>query len=133
MIISATFLYAVSGLYTLSLYKNIIISASKTLRTGNFTSDEIERYLEANNVLEKLPIYLDDTPAITVNQIKAKCRKLYNESMLDIIFVDYLQIMGYAKNLQNREQQISEISRSLKGMAKEFNVPVWFTGISLSK
>ena len=68
--------------------------------------------------------YLDDTPAITVNQIKAKCRKLYNESMLDIIFVDYLQIMGYAKNLQNREQQISEISRSLKGMAKEFNVPV---------
>lgn len=96
----------------------------KTLRTGNFTSDEIERYLEANNVLEKLPIYLDDTPAITVNQIKAKCRKLYNAGTLDIIFVDYLQIMGYAKNLQNREQQISEISRSLKGMAKEFNVPV---------
>lgn len=96
----------------------------KTLRTGNFTSDEIERYLEANNELEKLPIYLDDTPAITVNQIKAKCRKLYNAGTLDIIFVDYLQIMGYAKNLQNREQQISEISRSLKGMAKEFNVPV---------
>ncbi len=96
----------------------------KTLRTGNFTSDEIEKYLEANNTLEKLPIYLDDTPFITVNQIKSKCRKLYNAGMLDIIFVDYLQIMGYSKNLQNREQQIAEISRSLKAMAKEFNVPV---------
>ena len=96
----------------------------KTLRTGNFTSEEIEKYLAANNVLDKLPIYLDDTPFITVNQIKAKCRKLYNAGELDIIFVDYLQIMGYSKHLQNREQQISEISRSLKAMAKEFNVPV---------
>ena len=78
----------------------------KTLRTGNFTADEIQKYIEANNVLEHLPIYLDDTPFITVNQIKSKCRKLYNAGQLD------------------REQQISEISRSLKGMAKEFNVPV---------
>lgn len=96
----------------------------KTLRTGNFTADEIQKYIEANNVLEHLPIYLDDTPFVTVNQIKSKCRKLYNAGQLDIIFVDYLQIMGYSKQLQNREQQISEISRSLKGMAKEFNVPV---------
>ena len=111
-----------------SLVKRLISAIAhigqKTLRTGNFTSDEIERYIEANNILEKLPIYLDDTPAVTVNQIKSKCRKLYNAGTLDIIFVDYLQIMGYGKNLQNREQQISEISRSLKGMAKEFNVPV---------
>ena len=95
-----------------------------TLRTGNFTSDEINRYIDANNTLEHLPIYLDDTPSITVNQVKSKCRKLYNNGQLDIIFVDYLQIMGYSKQLQVREQQISEISRSLKGMAKEFNVPV---------
>ncbi len=96
----------------------------RTLRTGNFSSSEMEQYIEANNVLEHLPIYIDDTPSITVNQIKGKCRKLYNDGKLDIIFVDYLQIMGYNKQMQNREQQISDISRSLKAMAKEFNIPV---------
>ncbi len=106
------------------LISSIAHIGQKTLRTGNFTNDEISRYIDANNQLEHLSIYLDDTPFITVNQIKGKCRRLYNEGKLDIIFVDYLQIMGYSKHLQNREQQISDISRSLKGMAKEFNVPV---------
>lgn len=95
-----------------------------TLRTANFNSDELGRHNEALNNLAKLPVYLDDTTSITTNQIKAKCRKLYNEGKLDIIFIDYLQIMGYSSHLQIREQQISEISRSLKNMAKEFNIPV---------
>lgn len=95
-----------------------------TLRTANFNSDELGRHNEALNNLAQLPVYLDDTTSITANQIKAKCRKLYNEGKLDIIFIDYLQIMGYSSHLQIREQQISEISRSLKNMAKEFNIPV---------
>lgn len=94
------------------------------LRTGNLTHDETYRHAEVMNTLSKFDIYLDDTSQITVNQIKAKCRKLFNKKSLDMIFVDYLQIMGYNKNAQNREQQISEISRSLKGLAKEYNVPV---------
>ncbi len=98
--------------------------SSKALKTGNFTSDEIEQYIQANNQLNQLPIYIDGTSKITVNQVKSKCRKLYNDKNLDAIFIDYLQIMGYSKHIQNREQQIAEISRDLKGMAKEFNVPV---------
>ena len=96
----------------------------KTLRTGDFKADDFDKHIKAVTALDELPIYLDDTSQITVNQIKAKCRKLFNNHTLDIIFVDYLQIMGSSKNVTVREQQISEISRGLKNLAKEFDVPV---------
>lgn len=98
--------------------------SQKTLKTGKLTADDVDKHVKAIELLSQLPIYLDDTPSITVNQIKAKCRKLYNNNKLDIIFIDYLQIMGFNKNNNVREQQISEISRGLKNLAKEFNVPV---------
>lgn len=98
----------------------------KHLLTGKLNSDENNRYVSACELLSKLNIYIDDTSRITVDQIKAKCRKLYNSGKLDLIVVDYLQIMGFSKALRNsvREQQVSEISRGLKGLAKEFHVPV---------
>lgn len=95
-----------------------------TLRTGNFQNDEWKKLGDFTSKLEKLDIYLDDTPQITVNQLRAKCRRLKARNKLDMIFVDYLQIMGFNRSITVREQQISEISRSLKGLAKELNIPI---------
>ncbi len=99
--------------------------SSEKLRTGNFKHDDWRALGEIVSEIDKMPIYLDDTPQITVNQIRAKCRKLKSKlGKLDMIFVDYLQIMGFNKSITVREQQISEISRSLKSLAKELDVPV---------
>lgn len=109
---------------------NRLISAEKKissdkLRTGRLINDDWRALSDFTSKLEKLEIYLDDTPQITVNQIRAKCRKLKSKlGKLDIVFVDYLQIMGFNKSINVREQQISEISRSLKSLAKELEVPV---------
>lgn len=97
---------------------------SAALRTGSLNQDQWKRLAETSESISKMQIYLDDTPQITVNQIRAKCRRLASKGKLDMVFVDYLQIMGYNKSIQVREQQISEISRSLKSLAKEFNIPV---------
>ena len=76
-------------------------------------------------VLSDAPIYIDDTPGITVMEIRAKCRKLKMEKNIGLIVIDYLQlIQGSGKKNTSREQEISEISRSLKILAKELNVPV---------
>lgn len=96
------------------------------LRTGNLNNEEWQKLGEFSSKLEKFDIYLDDTPQITINQIRSKCRKLKArlKGRLNMIFVDYLQIMGFNKSITVREQQISEISRSLKALAKELDVPV---------
>lgn len=99
--------------------------SSDKLRTGRLTHEDWRVLGDFTSKLGKLDIYLDDTPQITVNQIRAKCRKLKSKiGKLDMIFVDYLQIMGFNKSLNVREQQISDISRSLKSLAKELEVPV---------
>ncbi len=109
---------------------NRIISAEKKissdkLRTGRLINDDWRALSDFTAEIGKTEIYLDDTPQITVNQIRAKCRKLKSKTgRLDIVFVDYLQIMGFNKSITVREQQISEISRSLKSLAKELEVPV---------
>lgn len=97
---------------------------SSALRTGSLNQDQWKKLADVSTKFSKLPVYLDDTPQITVNQIRAKCRRLASKGKLDMVFVDYLQIMGYNKSIQVREQQISEISRSLKSLAKEFHIPV---------
>ena len=75
--------------------------------------------------LSEAPIYIDDTPGITVTEIRAKCRKLKLEKNIGLIVIDYLQlIQGSGKRNSSREQEISEISRSLKILAKELDVPV---------
>lgn len=92
-----------------------------TLRTGKLTDDEWSRLVEAGDVLGKTEIYLDDTPGITVPEIKAKLRRLRS---VDLVIIDYLQLMSASRRIDNRVQEISEITRNLKILAKEFNVPV---------
>jgi replicative DNA helicase len=78
----------------------------------------------AAGVLADAPIFIDDTPAISVLEMKAKARRLKAEHGLGLILVDYLQLIQGKKKMENRQQEISEISRSLKGLAKELGVPV---------
>ena len=92
-----------------------------TLRTGKLSQEEWTRLIEAGDVLGRTEIYLDDTPGITVPEIKAKLRRLKN---VDLIIIDYLQLMSASRRIDNRVQEISEITRNLKILAKEFSVPV---------
>ena len=91
------------------------------LRTGKLADDEWVRLIEAGDILSKTEIYFDDTPGITVPEMKAKLRRLKN---VDLVVIDYLQLMSGGRRIDNRVQEISEITRNLKIMAKEINVPV---------
>lgn len=91
------------------------------LRTGKLSEDEWVRLIEAGDVLSKSQVYFDDTPGITVPEMKAKLRRLKD---VDLVIIDYLQLMSGGKRIDNRVQEISEITRNLKIMAKEINVPV---------
>ncbi|MDR3766026.1 MAG: replicative DNA helicase [Butyricicoccus sp.] len=96
---------------------------SQKLKTGNLSEDDWIKIARATNVLAKTRIYVDDNPAITVAEIKAKCRRLGDG--LGLIVIDYLQLMqSGGRRSDNRTQEVAEISRSLKIMAKELNVPV---------
>ncbi len=95
---------------------------SQKLKTGNLGEDDWIKIARATNALAKTKIYVDDNPAITVAEIKAKCRRLGDE--LGLIVIDYLQLMQSGKRNDNRTQEVAEISRGLKIMAKELNVPV---------
>ena len=96
---------------------------SQKLKTGDLTMDDWDKIARGAGVLSSLDIYVDDNPAITVPEIKAKCRRLGDE--LGLIVIDYLQLMHVGgRHMDNRVQEVAEISRSLKIMAKELNVPV---------
>lgn len=102
------------------LSSEALISGTK-LRTGQLSDSEWPRLVEAADILSKAEIYLDDSPGITVPGIKAKVRRLKD---VDLIVIDYLQLMSSARPIDNRVQEISDITRNLKIMAKELNVPV---------
>ncbi len=95
---------------------------SKKLRTGMLNDQEWLSIAHASTELSKTKIYLDDTSGITVAEMKAKCRRLGED--LGLIIIDYLQLMQSGRRSENRQQEVSDISRSLKIMAKELNVPV---------
>ncbi len=99
---------------------------SHRLRLGAVHEDEWPILLEAANVLASTNVFIDDTPAATVNEIRTKCRRLYAEHGLDMVLIDYMQLMSGQLNArnENRQQEISYISRSLKALARELNVPV---------
>ena len=98
---------------------------SNKVRTGKIEEDDWVKLATALGPLSEAPIYIDDTPGITVTEIRAKCRKLKMEKNIGLIVIDYLQlIQGSGKRNSSREQEISEISRSLKILAKELDVPV---------
>ncbi len=95
------------------------------IRSGKLAENDWARMTRAAGILSEAPIYIDDTPALTVLEVRGKARRLKAElGSLGLVVVDYLQIMGTSKSSQNRENAISEISRGLKALAKELNVPV---------
>ena len=94
------------------------------MRTGNFEDDEWNRLLQAMESIINAPIYVDETPAISITKLSAKARRLKTESNIGLIVIDYLQLMTGTGATNSREQEISEISRNLKSLAKELNIPV---------
>jgi replicative DNA helicase len=97
---------------------------SQRLRTGKLAENEWPLFTHAIEVLSDTQIFLDDTPAITPLQLRTKCRRLHMEFGLDLILVDYLQLMAGDTRTENRVQEVSYISRNLKVLARELNVPV---------
>ncbi len=98
---------------------------SNKVRTGNIEEEDWIKLVSAVGPLSEAEIYIDDTPGISISEIRAKCRKMKLEKNIGLIIIDYLQlIQGTGKKNASREQEISEISRSLKILAKELDVPV---------
>ena len=96
---------------------------SEKLRTGELTTDEWTRLAQAGTNLSSANIFFDETPGITVPEMKAKLRRV-NNGKVDLVVIDYLGLMQSAKKTENRVQEVSDITRNLKAMAKELNVPV---------
>ena len=94
------------------------------LRTGNLEDDDWERIARATGPLAKARIYIDDTAGISVMDMRSKCRKIKMEHGIDMILIDYLQLMSGSAGSDNRQQEVSEISRSIKALAKEMECPV---------
>jgi len=97
---------------------------SQRLRSGKLLESEWPLFTQSIEVFSDTHIYLDDTPAITPLQLRTKCRRLHLEFGIDLVIVDYLQLMGGDTRNDNRVQEVSHISRSLKVLARELNVPV---------
>ena len=99
---------------------------STHIRTGNMSDMDWENIIESADVIGKSKLIIDDTPGISIQELRSKCRKYKMEFGLQIIMIDYLQLMsgGSGKGSESRQQEISDISRSLKSLARELNVPV---------
>ena len=100
--------------------------SSEKLRRGELSDTEFSRVVRASQEIESLPLYIDDTPALTVAGLRARARRLKRQHGLSLVVIDYLQLMrpGSSMRLNNRVQEVSEITQGLKALAKELNVPV---------
>ncbi len=97
---------------------------SKLIRNGNLTENDWERIVEGADVVGDSKLIIDDTPGISVSELRSKCRKFRLEYGVELIILDYLQLMSGSRRPDSRQQEISDISRSLKQIARELNVPV---------
>ena len=99
---------------------------SQSIRTGNLKDADWEKLIESAGIIGKSKLIIDDTPGISISEMRSKCRKYKLEHDLEIIIIDYLQLMSgrVGGRSESRQQEISDISRSLKGLARELNVPV---------
>ena len=122
-----------TALFTLEMSKiqvvNRILCAksmvdSQKIRTGNLSDSDWNSLITNIGPLSEAPLYIDDTPGITPTEIRAKCRRLKMEKGLGLIVIDYLQLMSGGRRAENRQQEISEISRNLKSIAREMDAPV---------
>ena len=115
---------------SVQLVKRLISSEAKIdaekLRKGNLADHEFQQIHSRIRKLSEAPIFIDDTPGISIFELRAKCRRMKQKHDIQMVIIDYLQLMtaGTGKNGGNREQEISQISRSIKEIAKELNVPV---------
>ncbi len=112
-------------LATRLLAEVVEISGDK-IRKGQIRNEDFRKFAEASNLLASVPLYIDDTPALTIAHIRARARRLKRQHGLGMIVVDYLQLIGGTtrRSEENRVQEVSEISRGLKTLAKELQVPV---------
>ena len=99
---------------------------AQALRTGNMKDSDWEKLIEAAGIIGQSNLIIDDTPSISISELRSKCRKYKMEHGLDLIIIDYLQLMSgsVGGRSESRQQEISDISRSLKALARELNVPV---------
>lgn len=97
---------------------------AQVLRSGNLADTDWEKLIEGAGVIGGSHLIIDDTPGISISELRSKCRKFKLEHDLKLIIIDYLQLMSGGGRTESRQQEISEISRSLKGLARELNVPV---------
>ena len=97
---------------------------AQKLRTGNLQESEWEKLIEGAGIIGNSKLIIDDTPGISISELRSKCRKYKLEHDLKIVIIDYLQLMTGSGRTESRQQEISEISRSLKALARELNVPV---------
>ena len=98
---------------------------AQVLRSGNLNDADWEKLIEGAGVIGSSRLIIDDTPGISISELRSKCRKFKLEYDLKLVIIDYLQLMsGSGARNDSRQQEISEISRSLKGLARELNVPV---------
>ena len=97
---------------------------AQKLRTGNLSDSDWEQLVEGAGIIGDSRLIIDDTPGISINELRSKCRKYKLEQGLDIIIIDYLQLMTGSGRTESRQQEISDISRSLKALARELHVPV---------
>jgi len=105
----------------LSLESNV---DSQVIRTGNLSDEDWSKLIEGAGVIGKSNLIIDDTPGISLSELRSKCRKYKLEHNLGIIIIDYLQLMSGSGKSESRQQEISDISRSLKSLARELDVPV---------
>ena len=110
-------------LVTRMLCSEVMVDSQK-MRTGKLDDDDWNKIAQALAPLSEAPIYIDDTPGLSVMDIRAKCRRLKLEKNLGLVVIDYLQLMQGRGKTESRQQEVAEISRSLKILAKELNVPV---------
>jgi replicative DNA helicase len=97
---------------------------SEQIRRGDMTEAEFRRFVEAAKALESCPLFIDDTPALPISQVAARARRLKRTHGLDLLMVDYLQLLRAASARENRVAEVSEITQGLKAIAKELNIPV---------
>jgi replicative DNA helicase len=98
---------------------------SEQIRRGDMTEGEFHRFVDAAKALESCPLYIDDTPALPISQVAARARRLKRTHGLDVLMIDYLQLLkGSSSKGDNRVQEVSEITQGLKAIAKELNIPV---------
>jgi len=94
------------------------------MRTGQMSDDDWTRLARRMSEVADAPLYIDDSPNMSLMEIRAKCRRLKQRHDLKLVIIDYLQLMSSARRVENRQQEVAEMSRSLKLLAKELDVPV---------